>query len=497
MGVTNEFKLKTKHIKLTGFLLACLFFILFMVLVNFDKSHQAAKLVAGVAILMSVLWITEAIPLAVTSLIPLVLFPFLGLLSAEEVSRAYINSTIFLFMGGFLIAIAMEKWGLHKRIALNLISAFGKSPAKIIMGFMVASGFISMWISNTATAVMILPIGLAILYKLENEFGQEKSQKFSIALMLGIAYACSIGGIATLIGTPPNLVFQRIYAITFPHQQQIMFGDWMKFGVPLSLAMLILAWFLITQVFYKSDKSLVIDAGLIKSEKKSLGKMSFEEKAVAVVFILTSLLWIFRVELNLGFAKIPGWSQLFSKSNMIDDGTVAITMGVILFLIPVKNYQSGENFILSETAIRKIPWEIILLFGGGFALADGFVKSGLSELIGNQFAGLKHFPVVMLIAAVCLVIVLLTELTSNTATAQIVLPILASLSIELNINPFLLMIPATIAASMAFMLPVATPPNAIVFGSQRLKVFDMLKVGIVLDLIGVVIMTVFIYFYLS
>ncbi len=493
--MSDKVNLKTKSLKIAGLIGGVLAFILFMLYFHFGEAHQAAKLVAAVALLMSVWWITEAVPLAVTSLVPLVLFPLLGLLSAEETAKAYMNSTIFLFMGGFIIAIAMEKWNLHKRIALNLISVFGKSPAKIIMGFMVAGGFISMWISNTATAVMILPIGMAIMYKLENEFGQEKTRKFSVALMLGIAYSCSIGGIATLIGTPPNLVFQRIYAITFPQRQQIMFGDWMKFGVPLSLLMLVLAWFLITQVFYKTDKNLIIDVGLIKSEKRSLGKMNFEEKAVAVVFILTSLLWIFRVQLDLGFVKIPGWSQLFSKSNLLDDGTVAVTMGFILFLIPVKTEGSENAFLLDSSAIRKIPWEIILLFGGGFALADGFVKSGLSELIGSQFAGLKHFPVVLLIASISLVIVLLTELTSNTATAQIVLPVLASLSLELNINPFLLMIPATIAASMAFMLPVATPPNAIVFGSQRLKVLDMLKTGIALDLIGVIIVTAVIYLY--
>jgi len=313
--------------------------------------------------------------------------------------------------------------------------------------------------------------------------------------MLGIAYSCSIGGVATLIGTPPNLVFQRIYAITFPQDKQILFGDWMKFGVPLALVMLIIVWFLITQVVYRSDKSLSVDSEIIKSEKKKLGGMSFEEKAIAFVFVLTSLLWIFRVQLDLGFVKVPGWSQIFPKSKLIDDGSVAITMGLILFLIPVKSKEREELFLLDSSAIRKIPWEIILLFGGGFALADGFVKSGLSELIGNQFSGLKDFPLIFVIASICLIITFLTELTSNTATAQIVLPVLASLALELNINPFLLMIPATFSCSMAFMMPVATPPNAIVFGSQRLRVLDMAKPGFIINLIGVVVITACIYFY--
>ncbi len=495
MGILKRVNLKTKHIKSTGLFLGILACILFSLFVDFGEAHQGAKLVASVAVLMSVWWITEAIPLASTALVPLVLFPFLGLLSAEQTAKAYMNSTIFLFMGGFIIAIAMEKWNLHKRIALNLISVFGKSPAKIVMGFMAAGGFISMWISNTATAVMILPIGLAILYKLEDEFGADKTKKFSIALMLGIAYSCSIGGVATLIGTPPNLVFQRIYAITFPQDKQILFGDWMKFGVPLALVMLIIVWFLITQVVYRSDKSLSVDSEIIKSEKKKLGGMSFEEKAIAFVFVLTSLLWIFRVQLDLGFVKVPGWSQIFPKSKLIDDGSVAITMGLILFLIPVKSKEREELFLLDSSAIRKIPWEIILLFGGGFALADGFVKSGLSELIGNQFSGLKDFPLIFVIASICLIITFLTELTSNTATAQIVLPVLASLALELNINPFLLMIPATFSCSMAFMMPVATPPNAIVFGSQRLRVLDMAKPGFIINLIGVVVITACIYFY--
>ncbi|MEW6702803.1 MAG: SLC13 family permease, partial [Bacteroidota bacterium] len=298
---------------------------------DFGAEFYGAKLVAAVAALMSIWWITEAVPLSVTSLVPLVLFPLTGALSGKQTSEAYINSTIFLFMGGFLIAIAMEKWNLHKRIALNVISIFGTSPAKIVLGFMCAAGFISMWISNTATAVMILPIGLAILYKMEDEFGKERTSKFAIALMLGIAYSCSIGGIGTLIGTPPNLVFQRVYKIYFPNNPEILFGDWMKFAVPIMIAMMFLVWLLLTKILFRLPKDLIMDPKIIRTEKDKLGMMVFEEKIISLIFVAASLLWIFRVELDLGFTKIPGWSKIFPKPDFIDDGTIAMTMAFLLF----------------------------------------------------------------------------------------------------------------------------------------------------------------------
>lgn len=467
--------------------------ILFTLIVDFGPEYRNAEKIAAVAILMSIWWITEAIPLSVTSIIPLILFPLSGALTAKTTSEAYVNSTIFLFMGGFIIAIAMEKWNLHKRIALNVIGFVGSKPSKIILGFMIAAAFISMWISNTATAVMLLPISLAIISKLENEIGKENTKRFSIALMLGIAYACSIGGIATLIGTPPNLVFQRIYKINFPERPEILFGEWMKFAVPIAVVMLIFVWILLTKIFYRSDKDFFVDKEVIDSEKKRLGRMVFEEKVVAIIFIATSFLWIFRVELDLGIFKIPGWSSIFPLKDYIDDGTVAMTMSFLLFIIPAKNNKG--SYVLDHTAIRKIPWEIILLFGGGFALAEGFVSSGLSELIGKQFESLRGVNIIFIVASVCFVITFLTELTSNTATAQILLPILASLSVNLQIDPLLIMIPAAISASFAFMLPVATPPNAIVFSSERLRIIDMAKTGLAINFIGIAVVTFFMWLF--
>ncbi len=462
-------------------------------LLGFGGDQSDQRMLASVAVLMAVWWITECIPLAATSLIPLVLFPFLGILSGKQTAASYINSTIFLFMGGFIIALAMEKWELHKRIALNLISLFGKNPSQIILGFMIASAFISMWISNTATAVMLLPIGLAIIYKMEEQFGKNDTKKFTISLLLGIAYACSVGGVGTLIGTPPNLVFQRIFSIQFPDKPEIVFSEWMFFAIPLSITMLIIIWFLLTKVFFRVGSEIKLQKDLIKSEKIKLGKMSYEEKVVLTVFLITAFLWIFRNDLEAGIISLPGWSSLLPTRDLIDDGTIAVMMGLLLFIIPAKNKTKGSSAILGNKIIRKIPWEIILLFGGGFALAEGFVATGLSETIGAQFAGLKGTDTYLIILIICLTITFLTELTSNTATAQIILPILAALSIEIDLDPYLLMIPATISASMAFMMPVATPPNAIIFGSERIKVKEMARSGILINIIGAFLISSYVY----
>lgn len=469
-------------------------FFCIIIFIDLGPNTENQKIMAAIAILMSVWWITEAIPLAATALLPLLLFPIFGLLSTDSIATSYFNSTIFLFLGGFIIALGMERWNLHKRIAIMLILLFGKNPSSVVLGFMVASAFISMWISNTATAIMVLPIGMAILFKLEEDIKTENIKEFSIALLLGIAYSCSIGGIATIIGTPPNLVFQRIYAIAFPLKPGISFGEWMIFVFPLSLLLLLVTWILLTKVLFNIGKEIDVSKDVIKNEWENLGKMKYEEKVVSVVFVSTALLWIFRQELNLVFVKIPGWSSIFIKSEFIDDGTVAIAMALLLFLIPSKSQNFCSMSIIDSSIFKKIPWEIVLLFGGGFALAKGFVSSGLSSLIGTQFQYLSDVPLIFLIAAISLIVTFLTELTSNTATSQIILPILVSLSIELNIDPILLMLPATLSASMAFMMPVATPPNAIVFGSGKLKVVDMAKAGLILNLIGAVSIVLYVYF---
>lgn len=458
---------------------------------NFDPSNPQVTVMAAIAALMAIWWITEAVPLAVTSLVPLILYPFLGLMKADDIASSYINSIIFLFLGGFMIAIAMERWGLHKRIALKIVIFFGGSPNSIIIGFMAASAFLSMWISNTATAIMMLPIAMAIISKLENEFGKEKIYKFSLAILLGVAYACSLGGMATLVGTPPNLVFVKTLNIIFPNSPEVSFGSWMLLALPITIIMLVFTAFLLTKVLYKVDKSVYLNKEFIKNEYIKLGTMTFEEKFVSIIFASTVFLWIFRANLNIGFLMIPGWSNLFKNAAFINDGTVAITMASLLFLIPSR---TSNTTLLNGEVFNKIPWGIVLLFGGGFALANGFVSTGLSNFIGGQIAGLVSFPPFLLILIIAVTVSLLTELTSNTATTQMILPIMASVSVALNLNPMLLMITVTLSASMAFMLPVATPPNTIIFASGRIKIYEMAKTGILLNLLGIVVVSVIVYF---
>ncbi len=458
---------------------------------NLEPTNSKITIMAAIAVLMAVWWITEAVPLAATSLIPLILFPLFGLLDADEIASSYINSIIFLFLGGFMIALSMERWGLHKRVALRIITMFGGSPVSIIIGFMIASASLSMWISNTATTIMMLPIALAIIFKMENEFGAEKVHNFSVTLLIGIAYSCTIGGLGTLVGTVPNLAFVKILKILFPEAPEIGFGQWMMLGIPISVLMLIVSAFLLTKIYFKVDKALKIDKKFIREEYEKLGPLSFEEKTISIIFALTAFLWIFRSDLNLGFLTIPGWSNLLPYSGFVNDGTVAITMAFILFLIPSKK---ENTTLLDNKVFSKIPWGIILLFGGGFALANGFSSTGLSTFIGEQLTGMKSLSHIFIIMATAATISFLTELTSNTATTQMILPILASVAIAMGMNPLLLMLTATLSASMAFMLPVATPPNTIIFASSRIKVTEMVKAGFALNLLGVIIVTLIVYF---
>lgn len=477
--------------KKSGLIIGVISAAFILLFTELDPSNPQITLMAAIAVLMAVWWITEAIPLAVTSLIPLILFPVFGILKSDEIAGSYINSIIFLFLGGFMIALAMERWGLHKRIALKIITLFGGSPNSIVFGFMVSAGFLSMWISNTATAIMMLPIAMAIISRMENQFGKESTHNFTLTLLLGVAYASTLGGMATLVGTPPNLVFVKTLNIMFPDAPEISFGNWMLMALPITLIMIFAMSFILTKVIYKFDHSLKIGNEFVKEEYVKLGKMSFEEKAVSIVFALTALLWIFRTDLNLGIFNIPGWSNIFSYSNYINDGTVAITMAFILFLIPSRERRTT---LLNSEVFKKIPWGIILLFGGGFALAKGFMVTGLSQYIGEQLSGLSSLPSFLMIIIVAATISFLTELTSNTATTQMILPILASVSIAIGMNPMLLMLTATLSASMAFMLPVATPPNTIIFAGGRIKIFEMVKSGIALNLIGIIVVSIIVYF---
>jgi sodium-dependent dicarboxylate transporter 2/3/5 len=475
-----------------GFWLGIAFFVLLLAF-PIDPTSGTSSRMAAVALLMATWWVTDAIPLFATALLPLFLFPILGLMGGREVAPIYFNSTIVLFIGGFMIALTMEKWDLHRRIALNIISAVGGGPSRIVLGFMLAAAFLSMWISNTATAVMMMPIGLAIVLQIERKFGLERSHAFSVALMLGIAYGASVGGLTTLVGTPPNLSFVRIFAILFPDAPTINFGQWIIMAFPVGAIMLVTAWLLLTQVFYRVPSDVTVERGIIVREKAELGPISFEERGVLLVFVLTALLWVFRVDLNVGLFIIPGWSRAIPFPDLVDDGTIAICMASALFFIPTRNRANGDTRLMGADIMARLPWDIVVLFGGGFALASGFQATGLAEFIGARFAVLAVLPTFAMIILVCLALTFLTELTSNLATTEMILPILASVAVATDTHPLILMIPATLSASCAFMMPVATPPNAIVFGSGRLTVGEMARVGVVLNLVGALVISIVVY----
>ncbi len=468
----------------------CLAIILFG---NLDPGHPKVTYTFAVAVLMAIWWIFESIPLAATSLVPVVLFPLLGILDGKTVSALYFNHLIFLFIGGFLVSLAMQKWNLHKRIAIRILLLFGVSPGRILMGFMLATAFISMWMSNTATAMMMIPIALSIIVKLEEALGKEKVKNYAIGLLLSIAYSASIGGIATLVGTPTNLSFVRIVNILFPKMPEISFAEWLIFAIWLSVIILGLAWLILYYRYRPDQKWEGITKDDFRKEYQQLGKTKPEEKIVFVLFILMVILWVFRTGFDFGTVKIPGWSLFFKNSEYVNDGTVAIAIALIMFTIPSRT-EKGEMVLTWNTA-KGIPWHIVLLFGGGFALAQGFVESGLSAWFGQELAGLRNIPPIFITLIIVTVISFLTELTSNTATAEMILPIVAGLSVSIHVNPLLLMIPATLAASMAFMLPVATPPNAIVFATNHVKIKDMVRTGFLLNMASVVVITLLMYYW--
>jgi len=454
---------------------------------DLSPGHPEVTRTAAVALLMAIWWITEAIPIPATALLPVALFPLLGIMTGRAVAGTYFNHIIFLFIGGFIMALAMQRWNLHRRIALRIITLIGGSPRRIVLGFMVANAFLSMWISNTAATMMMVPIALAVIIKIRESDDSPAVAHFATGLLIGIAYAASIGGLATLIGTPPNLSFSRIFAIYFPNAPEVTFAQWFAFGLPLSVLMLFSAWGLIVLLFVRQRDTLKLNVELFRDEYRRLGRMSGEERTVLILFIVMALLWLFRRDISAGSLTIPGWSRVFPSPSFIDDGTVAIAVALLLFLIPARS-QPGTRLMNWSTA-TKLHWGIVLLFGGGFALATGFKESGLSAWLAGQLTGLGGLPPVVLTGSVCTLLTFLTELTSNTATTEMVLPLLGSLAVAIHTHPLILMIPATLSASCAFMLPVATPPNAIVFGSGEVSMSDMIRAGIVLNLVGIVVIT--------
>jgi len=492
--LNSKISLSGEKIKYGVFLSAPILFLYFVFFVDLDPSNPLIAYTLAVAILMALWWVTEIVPLAITSLLPIFLFPVLGIMNGKDVSSTYFNHVIFLFIGGFLIALAIQKWNLHKRIALKILLFVGTGPARILLGFMLATAFLSMWISNTATTMLMIPILISIITELEEINSKEKVKHYSIGLLLSIAYSASIGGIATLVGTPPNLSFARIFNIYFPNAPDISFATWFFYAFPIVVVMFVIAWVYLYLVFVKrgSNWKSLNKQNLINSYK-NLGSWSYEEKVLMVLFISLALLWFFRADIIIGSIKLYGWQNIFKNPSYFNDGTVAIAIGIILFLIPSK--QDKGKFIMDWKTAESIPWEIILLFGGGFALATGFKESGLSLWFGEQLIWLKNVHPFFIILTIAFLVTFLTEITSNTATVETFLPVLAGLAMSIEINPLLFMLPATIAGSLAFMLPVATPPNAIVFGTKRLPMIEMSKTGFFLNIVGIIIVTLATYYF--
>ncbi|MFQ3546510.1 DASS family sodium-coupled anion symporter [Halobacillus rhizosphaerae] len=471
-----------------GLILGPLLFVLILIFFHPGDLSQAAVSILASTVWIATWWITEAIPIPATSLLPLILFPLTGGLAGDATASSYGDNTIFLFMGGFLIALAMQKWDLHKRIALFIISMIGTSTERIILGFMVATGFLSMWISNTATSMMMVPIGMAVIYQASEQLKKEgngevdhSSFNFGKVVMLGIAYSASIGGLGTLIGTPPNTIFRAVVKKTYGIE--ISFAGWMAFGVPLAIILLVLAWvYLVKFAFPMKITQLPGGKAVIKKEQQALGAMASEEKVVLTIFALTAFTWIIR-----SFFISPYFPG-------VNDTNIAMTAAIILFLFPSKNKKG--DFLLDWDTAKGLPWGILLLFGAGLAIAAGFEESGLAEWIGNKLTILDGINLFLILAIVVTLVIFLTEITSNTATATMMFPIMASLAGAISVHPYSLMIGAGVAASCAFMLPVATPPNAVVFGSGYLRIPDMARAGFLLNIIAIVVVTLAIYFYL-
>jgi sodium-dependent dicarboxylate transporter 2/3/5 len=463
-------------------ILGPLVFIAFQFLTPPEGLSSVGFMLLGITIWMAIWWVFEVVPIAVTALLPIILFPLFDVLSISETTQQYGHKFVFLYLGGFILAAAIERWNLHRRIALFIIKTIGSKASYLILGFMLATAFLSMWISNTATTVMMLPIAIAISNQIneQNQSDSKSTSYFSKALMLSIAYSASIGGMATLIGTPPNLVLAGVLENTYAIK--ISFFKWMTFALPVSIVLLFICWKYLTTLAYKLKALKFADSKQqIQGMIDQLGKVSYEEKMVGVVFLLAALGWIFRSLLE---EIIPG----------LDDTIIAICAALLLFLIPSKN-RKGEKLLTWSEAV-KIPWGIIILFGGGMALAQGFTETGLANWIASQVTLFEGLSMILFIVLVAALVNFLTEITSNLATTAMLLPILAPVALSFNMHPFLIMIAVTLSASCAFMLPVATPPNAIVFGSNYLKVSDMVRKGFIMNIISIVFITLAVYYYM-
>jgi len=459
---------------------------------------------AAVTALVATLWLTQAIPLGAASLIPVALLPLLGVLNAREAAAVYMDDLVLLFLGAFIVALGLERWGVHKRMALFLVAHIGTRPRRLVLGFVAATAFVSMWINNTAATLMMFPIGLAVIATVSGEDValRKRTTPFATALLIGIAYGASIGGMATPVGTAPNQVFLGQMHTLFPQSPQIGFAKWIIGWLPIVVVFVVGAWLILTRIALRVEDGDTLAADAIAEQRAKLGPMGRGEKMMAVVFGVTALLWVTREDMNLDQMTIPGWAGAFAHlqafgvagktaaefTRYATDATVAVAMAVLCFALPVDR-KRGVYLLDWETA-AKMPWDVLLLFGGGFCLAKGFQASGLDRWFGAVLApALADRPAWQVVGIVVTVMTIATEFTSNVAITTLTLPVLAQTAVAGHFDPLLLMAPATIAASSGFALPVATPPNTIVFGSRLVPMGSMMRAGLALDALGIVLIT--------
>jgi len=462
-----------------GLLAGPLLFLIFLLTDQPVAMSRESWITAGVVLWIATWWATEPVPIPVTSLLPLLIFPLVQIGDVVSVAKNYASPVVYLLLGGFVLALGLQKWQLHRRLALKILMGVGSSPIAIVAGFMLATAALSMWVSNTATTLMIIPIALSIAAIVAPEQENSADQhRFVLCLMLGVAYAASIGGIGTLVGTPPNILMAGY--LNEAHGIELDFFSWLLFGLPVMLVMLPVSWLILTRVVYKFELPRNVEAEKeIRLAHKALGKMESGERRMLAVFLLVVAFWVFRPFLA-DFFGLPGLS----------DTAIALTGAVALFIIP-----SGKGGSLIDwLQAKQMPWDVLLLYGGGMALAAAITGSGLADWIGIQLEHFSQVHVLLLMLLVTCIVIFVTELTNNSATIATLLPILAALSAVADVHPLQLAAPAVVAASCAFMLPVATPPNAIVYGTGQVSLPEMAKGGIAINLVGICVIPVISYF---
>ncbi len=443
----------------------------------------------GVTLLMAIWWMTEALPISVTALVPLVAFPLLGIIGAKSIAPNYASNLVWLFFGGFSLAYAMETWNLHRRLSLTVLKVCGGSPSTLILGFMVSTGFLSAWMSNTACTALMMPIGLAIVKMVGEGEGKSEAEKiaaknFGVCVMLGVAFAASMGGMATLIGTPPNAVMAgQVAQMT---GKAVPFANFMAVGAPIGIALLVIAWKTLPMMFPIAQLDLSGTAAIVDEELAKLGPMSKGEKITTILFVGTALAWIFRPKLvaMMGSVEIDG--KVVKMSKMVTDSTIGMFTALLCFIIPV-DFKKGRMILDNSLFTKGIPWDCLVLFGGGFALGTALKKSGVAPYVSEQMQQMEGMSTIAVMSLLALVAMLLSQMTSNTATAATFVPLAVALANGLNVDPLVLAIPVALGASLAFSMPVATPPNAIVFGSGLIRIPDMFKAGMIYNFIGIII----------